>query len=372
MTVAQGLPAQLVHQVDPALGLGVVLVVPGDVDAGPGGPHGAQRGGLRAAAFGRAVRDVTGMADEVGLQGVDLRADPLRPADAVERAVVGVGDESDADAVQSGSQARELHVEPAHAWHPAGLGVSPGEQDGGQAEDGPGDDPGPVLPVAHARHGQGEPQQDTEQDGPGEQHPADSEEGVSDDRRPVLLPSAVAARHRERHGDQTEDEQGGAAQRHGERPVLPGVQKYPAGNGPQQDGCDQRDVAHQAMQSSLLRRVCRLVRGSGFAGVGHAAPPRPAGVPARALYPVVLVTRLGVSEGRRADCTAPRQWSASAWKASFGSQGRPGRTSGEPIRRPGGRAVGTPLLSVRRTGGWAKSPTHCASSRRLPRPPGLC
>ncbi len=76
MAVAQRLPAQLVHQVDPALGLAVVLVVSGDVDPGPGRLHGAEWSGLVAAAFGRAVRDVAGVADHVGLQGVDGFADP--------------------------------------------------------------------------------------------------------------------------------------------------------------------------------------------------------------------------------------------------------------------------------------------------------
>lgn len=110
MAVAQRLPAQLVHQVDPALGLAVVLVVAGDVDPGLGGLHGAEGDGLGAAAFGRAVRDVAGVADQVGFQGVHRLAHPRRPAGAVERAVVGVGDEDDAGAVQPGSQPRELHV----------------------------------------------------------------------------------------------------------------------------------------------------------------------------------------------------------------------------------------------------------------------
>lgn len=153
MAVAQRFPAQLVHQVDPALGLAVVLVVAGDVDPGQGGSHGAEWGGLGVAAFGCAVRDVSGVADQIGLQRVDRLADPCRPAGAVERAVAGVGDEDDAHAVQPGPHARELYVELAHPWHPAGLGVPPGEQHGGCAEDRPSDDPGPVLTVAYAGHG---------------------------------------------------------------------------------------------------------------------------------------------------------------------------------------------------------------------------
>lgn len=89
---------------------------------------------------------------------------------------------------------------------------------------------------------------------------------------------AVTAHHRERHGDQTEGAQGGAAQRHGERPVLTGVQQHPAGHGPQQDRGDQRDVTHQAAQSTLPGRIRRTVRGSGFAGVGHASPPQVTGL----------------------------------------------------------------------------------------------
>jgi hypothetical protein len=68
---------------------------------------------------------------------------------------VGVGDEDDAYAVQSGTQPGELHVESAHAWHAAGLGVPPAKQYGGYAEDGPRDDSGAVLALADAGHGQG-------------------------------------------------------------------------------------------------------------------------------------------------------------------------------------------------------------------------
>lgn len=100
--VAQRLPAQLVHQVHPALGLAVVLVVAGDVDPGPSSLHGGEWGGLGAAAFGRAVRDVAGVADEIGVQGIHCRADLFRPAGTVERAVVGIGDEDDTGAVQPG------------------------------------------------------------------------------------------------------------------------------------------------------------------------------------------------------------------------------------------------------------------------------
>lgn len=157
MAVAQRLPAQLAHQVDPALGLGVVLVVAGDVHTVPGGPHGTEGDGLGAAAFGRAVRDVAGVADQVGFQSVHRLAHPRRPAGAVERAVVGVGDEDDAEAVQPGTQPRELHVDSTHARHTPGLRVPPGEESGGDAEDGPRDDAGPVLPLADAGHGQGEP-----------------------------------------------------------------------------------------------------------------------------------------------------------------------------------------------------------------------
>ncbi len=271
MAVAQRLPAQLVHQVDPALGLAVVLVVAGDVDAGPGGSHGTEGEGLGAAAFGRAVRDVAGVADQVGFQGVHRLAHPCRPAGAVERAVVGVGDEGDAEAVQPGAQPGESHVEPAHARHAAGFGVPPGEEDGGGAEDGPGDDAGPVLALADAGHGQGEPQEDAEQNGPGEQNPARAQQGVTDDRRPVLPAPAVTARHRERHTDETEDEQGGADQRDGQRPVLAGVQEHPAGHGPEQDGGDQGEVAHQAVQSALPRNLRFTLGGSGVAGVGHAS-----------------------------------------------------------------------------------------------------
>lgn len=127
MAVAQRLPAQLVHQVDPALGLAVVLVVAGDVHTGPGGPHGSEWGGLRAAAFGRAVRDVTRVADQVGIQGVHRLAHLRRPASAIEGTVVGVGDEDDAEAVQPGTQPWELYVQSAHARHAAGFGVPPGE-----------------------------------------------------------------------------------------------------------------------------------------------------------------------------------------------------------------------------------------------------
>ncbi|GAA3135709.1 hypothetical protein GCM10017687_60190 [Streptomyces echinatus] len=273
MAVAQRLPAQLVHQVDPALGLAVVLVVAGDVDPGPGGPHGTQRRGLGAAAFGRAVRDVAGVADQVGLQGVHRLAHPCRPAGAVERAVVGVGDEDDAGAVQPGTQSWEPHVQSAYARDAAGLGVPPGKQYGGDAEDGPRDDSGPVLTVADAGQGEGEPQEDAEQDGPGEQDPAGAQQGVTDDRRPVLLAPAVAAHHRERHADEAEGEQDGADRRDGRRPVLAGVQEHPAGHGPQQDGGDQGEVAHQAVQSALPRRSRRTLCGPGVAGVGHAYPP---------------------------------------------------------------------------------------------------
>jgi hypothetical protein len=92
----------------------------------------------------------------------------------------------------------------AHPWHPAGLGVAPGEQHGGRAEDRPGDDPGPVLAVADADagHGQGESQQDAEQNGPGEQGPDGTQQRVPGDRRPILLPLAVTTHHRERHAYQ--------------------------------------------------------------------------------------------------------------------------------------------------------------------------
>ncbi len=43
VAAAQRFRAQLAHQVDPALGLAVVLVVPGDVDPGVGGLHRTQR-----------------------------------------------------------------------------------------------------------------------------------------------------------------------------------------------------------------------------------------------------------------------------------------------------------------------------------------
>ena len=237
--------------------------------------HGAEWGGLGAAAFDRAVRDVAGVADEVGVEGVDRLAHPRRPAGAVDRAVVGVGDEDDAEPVQPGTQPWELHVEAAHAWHAPGLGVPPGEQHGGYAENRPGDDPGAVLTLADAGHGQGEPQEDAEQNGPGEQNPARAQQGVTDDRRPVLLAPAVAARHRERHSDQAEDEQGGADERDGQRPVLAGVQQHPAGHGPQQYGGDQGEVAHQAVQSALPRSLRFTVGGSGVAGVGHASPHKP-------------------------------------------------------------------------------------------------
>ena len=86
------------------------------------------------------------------------------------RAVVGVGDEDHAQSVQPCTQPWELHVEAAHPWHAAGFGVPPGEQYGGCAEDGPGDDSGPVLTLTDAGHGQGEPQEDAGQNGPGEQN----------------------------------------------------------------------------------------------------------------------------------------------------------------------------------------------------------
>lgn len=70
---------------------------------------------------------------------------------------MGVRDEDDAEAVQPGAQPRELYVEAAHARHAAGLGVPPGEQYGAGPEDGPRDDAGPVLALADAEHGQGEP-----------------------------------------------------------------------------------------------------------------------------------------------------------------------------------------------------------------------
>lgn len=184
-----------------------------------------------------------------------------------------VGDESDTGAVQSGSQAREPHVQFAYAGYATGLGVPPGEQYDGHTEDGPGHDAGPILSVPDAGHGQGRPQQDAEQNGPGEQDPAAAQQRVTCDRRPVLLAPAVAAHHRERHTDQTEDEQGGAGQGDGQRPVLPGVQQYPAGHGPQQDGCDQGDVAHQPVQSARSSRLRFIVCRAGVAGVGHAAPP---------------------------------------------------------------------------------------------------
>lgn len=273
MAVAQWLPAQLVHQVHPALGLAVVLVVAGDVDTGPSRLHGAQWGRLGATAFGRAVRDVTGVADQVGLQGVHLLADPLRPPGAVERTVVGVRDEGDPGSVEPGSQPGESHVESAYARHASGLDVSPGEQHGGHADDGPGDDAGPVLSVADAYHGQGEPEQDAEQHGPGEQDPDAAQQCVTDDRRTVLLAPAVATRHRERHTDQTEGEQRGADRRDGERPVLAGMQEDPARHCPQQDGRDQGDVAHQALQSAPGCRFRFTGGGSGVVGLGHASPP---------------------------------------------------------------------------------------------------
>lgn len=273
MAVAQRLPAQLAHQVDPALGLAVVLVVPGDVHTGPGGLHGTEGDGLGAAAFGRAVRDVAGVADQVGFQGVHRLAHPRRPASAIERAVVGVGDEDDAKAVQPGTQPWELHVESPHPWHAAGLGVPPGQQYGGGAEDGPRDDAGPVLALADTGHDQGEPQEDAEQNGPGEQDPAGAQQRVTEDRRPVLLAPAVPAPHRERHCDEAEGEQGGADQRDGQRPVLAGVQEHSAGHGPQQDGGDQGQVAHQAEQWALPRSSRFAVGGAGVAGIGHASSP---------------------------------------------------------------------------------------------------
>ncbi len=273
MTVAQRLPAQLVHQVDPPLGLAVVLVVAGDVDTGPSGPHGAQGRSLGTAALGRAVGDVAGVADQVGFQCVHGRADAFRPAGAVEGTVVGVCDQDDPRPVQTGPQTGESHIEPAYARHASGLGVPPGEQHGGHTDDGPGDGACPVLPVTDAGHGEGEPEQDAEQDGPGEQDPYAAQQRVADDRRRVLLAPAVAAHHGERHTDQAEGEQRGADQRDGQRPVLAGVQEDPARHGPQQDGGDQRDVAHQALQSAPWCHGHFTGGGSGVVGLGHASPP---------------------------------------------------------------------------------------------------
>ncbi len=108
--VVQRLPTEVPHVVEPAVGLAEVLVVAGHVGPGESGPDVAERRRLVPAGGDRAVGDVAEVAHDVGIQVVDPCRDPGRPAGAVDRSVVGVGQQDDADAVETRAQPRDCHV----------------------------------------------------------------------------------------------------------------------------------------------------------------------------------------------------------------------------------------------------------------------
>src|SRR6185312_6409212 len=86
VAVVQGLPAQVLHVLDPALGSTVVLVVSRHIHPGVAGPDVTQRGCHLQALLDQAVGDVTGVGDDVGVEGVDHLGDAAGPGGAVDRA----------------------------------------------------------------------------------------------------------------------------------------------------------------------------------------------------------------------------------------------------------------------------------------------
>ncbi len=118
------------HPVEPALRLVEVLVVAGDVRLGEPRPDIAQRRRLVPTLLRRAVGDVTGMADDVGVELVDDRGDPLRPAHPVDRTVVSVGEEHHTHAVETSAEPGDRDLDPLHPRHPHGLAVAPDEEHG--------------------------------------------------------------------------------------------------------------------------------------------------------------------------------------------------------------------------------------------------
>ena len=100
--------------VEPALGLAEVLVVAGDVGPGQPGPHVAERRRLLPRAGDRAVGDVAGVADDVGVQRVDRLDHAGRPARPVDRAVVGVGQQHHPQPVEPATQPGDRDVDPPH------------------------------------------------------------------------------------------------------------------------------------------------------------------------------------------------------------------------------------------------------------------
>ena len=104
------------------------------------------------------------MAHDVGVERVDAVGDRGRPAGPVDRPVVGVGDERDAQAVQPAAQPGDGDVDAAGPRHPHRLDVAPPEQHHHDGDDRRGHDAGPGR-VGDAADEQRQPQQlaDTDQ-----------------------------------------------------------------------------------------------------------------------------------------------------------------------------------------------------------------
>ena len=61
------------------------------------------------------VGDVARVADDIRIEDVDRIDDPNRPAGPVDRAVVGIGEQHDRDAVEARTQPRDSDIHPANA-----------------------------------------------------------------------------------------------------------------------------------------------------------------------------------------------------------------------------------------------------------------
>ena len=75
-------------------------------------PNGAALG---SAPLDGDVGDVAGVADDIRIEDVDRIDDPNRPAGPVDRAVVGIGEQHDRDAVEARTQPRDSDIHPANA-----------------------------------------------------------------------------------------------------------------------------------------------------------------------------------------------------------------------------------------------------------------
>jgi hypothetical protein len=146
---------------------------------------------------------------------------------------VGVGDQHQPQAVQSGAEPGQGHLDPSDPRHAHRFGVPPEEQD----QDDQGDHRGGEA-IASRSADPGGPQDAGEQPAeqrPGEQHPDHAEHGVGDPGGTVGVPAAVAREHQHGERDEGEREDGRAGHHHGRRPPVARDDEGPPGHAEQQE-----------------------------------------------------------------------------------------------------------------------------------------